>query len=942
MCIAHEYVVHVCCGSHHCLALTTTGSLFAWGANHYGQCGVELNQSKLIKPTVITTLECSPMLYITVGGYHSMALSYTGKIYVWGKNEFGQLGLGHNQPQRGVTTLSFLEDQKISYIDCGEDFSTAVTEDGGLFTWGAGMYGQLGHGDKKNDLLPKQVTELMGHHVVQVTCGRCHMLILDSNSKVYSTGLNGCGQLGLGNRENKLVPTLINTKNLLVREDTMEVDHKDGHDKEEKGAKSYLSKNTHIYQISTSRGDHSFFITNEHESSFKDYRKLDKQILELDNSMFEKFVNLNPNSSVPMDYLDYIEKGLSSIPSWNASYVVKNAKLPAIDWIEAKKGFKCIKSINNARIRELIYANIANNVIKKLPLLENVRKSPEVLRIYLLLPLLHFFEQEVNIRSSPQVLILDFSHRFFEMTMLDDARKPLEAWLGEVTNEFILRRFLKLYKKSIVDILSEQKRIHFNQQQSQGISSQGNEHVYMFDSMDAENELNIDNPAEAAARRLRRSSSRVIVDSHLQQSLTVFLECLQFVYRISQKNKLISYKEFYIPEIINLVDIKYDYIYWVSKSQRTHKLSDVYLCSYPFIFNTKCKSLILETDSAIQQKNAAENALYRCILAGPIAVLTEDPHLVITVSRRNLIRDTIDQFLCSGRSLNFKKPLKVKFEGEDAIDAGSGMKKEFFLLLLKEILDPKYGMFIEYKDANVIWFNPLESEDLIMYELIGIICGLAIYNQAIINLPFPLVLYKKIIMEDFGLDDLASLDSILEKNLREMLNPDLSEEDFNAAYDTLNFTLSLECYGAPITFPLVQGGESKSVTYENRHEYVQAYWKFILNDCINTQFQFFVKGFTRVVDREILGFFHAEELLELVTGQEVEDWKELEEGTFYKLPFHRKHPTIVRFWQVFHSLLDAEKKKFLLFLTGSDRVPIQGMRSLKVSTWRLCIYLHSY
>ena len=70
-------------------------------------------------------------------------------------------------------------------------------------------------------------------------------------------------------------------------------------------------------------------------------------------------------------------------------------------------------------------------------------------------------------------------------------------------------------------------------------------------------------------------------------------------------------------------------------------------------------------------------------------------------------------------------------KGEEAIDAGSGMKKEFFLLLMTEILDPKYGMWMEYDQSNTIWFHHASFEDDVMYQLIGTLSGLAIFNKAI-------------------------------------------------------------------------------------------------------------------------------------------------------------------------------------------------------------------
>jgi E3 ubiquitin-protein ligase HERC4 len=104
--------------------------------------------------------------------------------------------------------------------------------------------------------------------------------------------------------------------------------------------------------------------------------------------------------------------------------------------------------------------------------------------------------------------------------------------------------------------------------------------------------------------------------------------------------------------------------------------------------------------------------------------------------------------------------LKVKFHGEEAEDAG-GVKKEFFMLLLKEILDPKYGMFKEFEQTRTIWFSEDSFEDEVMYLLIGLLCGLAIYNFIIIELPFPLALYKKLLNESVGLVDIKSMSPVL-------------------------------------------------------------------------------------------------------------------------------------------------------------------------------------
>lgn len=106
--------------------------------------------------------------------------------------------------------------------------------------------------------------------------------------------------------------------------------------------------------------------------------------------------------------------------------------------------------------------------------------------------------------------------------------------------------------------------------------------------------------------------------------------------------------------------------------------------------------------------------------------------------------------------------IKVKFHGEEAEDAG-GVKKEFFMLLLREILDPKYGMFKQYEETRVIWFNEDSFEDEKMYFLIGILCGLVIYNFIIIDLPFPLALYKKLLREPVALNDIKDMSPVFAK-----------------------------------------------------------------------------------------------------------------------------------------------------------------------------------
>lgn len=186
--------------------------------------------------------------------------------------------------------------------------------------------------------------------------------------------------------------------------------------------------------------------------------------------------------------------------------------------------------------------------------------------------------------------------------------------------------------------------------------------------------------------------------------------------------------------------------------------------------------------------------------------------LVLNVSRENIVSDTLRE-LGNVDANDLKKPLKVKFHGEEAEDAG-GVTKEFFLLLLREILDPKYGMFKEYEETRAIWFSEDSFEDEEGYLLIGMMCGLAIYNFTIINIPFPLALYKKLLKESVILSDLKGLSPNMANSLQSLL--DYNGDDLEEVF-CLTFEITREVFGEVRSIPLKLNGAEIAVTQENKY-----------------------------------------------------------------------------------------------------------------------------
>jgi len=82
--------------------------------------------------------------------------------------------------------------------------------------------------------------------------------------------------------------------------------------------------------------------------------------------------------------------------------------------------------------------------------------------------------------------------------------------------------------------------------------------------------------------------------------------------------------------------------------------------------------------------------------------------------------------------------------------------------------------------------------------------------------------------------------------------------------------------------------------------------------------------------------------MSLLIGNENYDWEEFEKHAIYKNDYSKDNQTIVFFWQVFHELSLEEKKKFLLFLTGTDRIPIQGMKGVKVNIKKILNKIYQF
>jgi len=107
--------------------------------------------------------------------------------------------------------LEALKDVKVVDVNKGcSAFAMAITEDGKVYAWGRNETSQLGLGDSNDRFVPTLIQELTGHQIVEIATGKSHTLFLTSEGKVLACGSNNEGQCGIGKKSKDIdVPKLI-------------------------------------------------------------------------------------------------------------------------------------------------------------------------------------------------------------------------------------------------------------------------------------------------------------------------------------------------------------------------------------------------------------------------------------------------------------------------------------------------------------------------------------------------------------------------------------------------------------------------------------------------------------------------------------------------------------------------------------------------------------
>ncbi len=175
----------------HTLAIKQDNSLWSWGKNEFGQLGIG-NRSRKKVPVKITSDEWSS---ISANGNKSFAIKTDGTLWSWGQNSFGELGINQTVPFVTSPTQVGSDDTWIK-ISTGIGHSLAIKSDGTLWSWGRNNHGQLGVGSTTNYSYPVQVGT--NTNWVNVSAGNSISSALNDDGELFVWGDSRNSCLGLG------------------------------------------------------------------------------------------------------------------------------------------------------------------------------------------------------------------------------------------------------------------------------------------------------------------------------------------------------------------------------------------------------------------------------------------------------------------------------------------------------------------------------------------------------------------------------------------------------------------------------------------------------------------------------------------------------------------------------------------------------------------------
>jgi len=159
------------------LAIRNDGTVWGWGSNHAGQLGDGTTQQRATPVKVQFPQGVGPIVAVSGGGFHSLALDRDGRVWAWGANGYGQLGVGDKTDRPIPVQLSTMG--QVTAVAAGFGHSLALKDDGSVWAWGMNSYGgQIGDNTIIDRPDPVRVQTLPGRIAIAAAGVSFHTLAI--------------------------------------------------------------------------------------------------------------------------------------------------------------------------------------------------------------------------------------------------------------------------------------------------------------------------------------------------------------------------------------------------------------------------------------------------------------------------------------------------------------------------------------------------------------------------------------------------------------------------------------------------------------------------------------------------------------------------------------------------------------------------------------------
>lgn len=918
-------IVQVSCGLDHTAALRSNGTVLTWGSNEYGQLGQRLPFSGADTPT--TSSICRPGMMVLGAGRHATSVACGDGFTLVLTSRMSVLACGveviagHSEKLVALhlpAPISALENLPLVSVAAGRRHAVAVTAHGSAFAWGENSHGCLGREYPKATSvpLPVSVNSSMSPplgsvlppplsnwaywdsdhasiasdiFVRDVACGSEHTVLVTKSGQLLVCGSNSNGQLGM---DPKSIKTVIHAEpvhhpNVTIGRFFVHAEAGEGHTLllddagdvwqlggvnasgptrtlEGKNIQWIAAGGNQNIAIAVNPG-HSLpqsDFSNEFSEGADLAQSVEDLVDELKedmNTRADESHEEHPFSVAAIELLHRTEELLKSPAVLNS----------LLDPTELDELFQMLLSVDSKSFQQGVASAIERGIQKGLDTLESVDARlmyPEQVRFLLLYIQCPLFVEDNGVNFDLRGdLILSLCE-----TILGLSYEGYKALLSWATSIYPRERFVGFLVQPLIAQLKK------------GLS------------------------VEAGAGR---------------RPVPAIVAVLRWLYNASERAGIAVPEDFYCHAIADTNSR------WVVEDLLRYKEADkhqraahFFLCDNSFLFSPSTKRSLLQIENEM-------NMLRVAVASGVTYNVEEstfelDPFYVLDVDREHILSQTLRK-VAKAEPKDLRKKLKVVFKGEDGIDAG-GVTREFFQLLSAQLFDVSSGMWsTRFDDEQIIWFNSDCTWNDEGYYLVGILVGLAVYNDVLLDVRFPQAVYRKLLGLSLGLEDLP--DEEVKSGFQQLL--DYKCDDVEDIF-CLTFDVTWIDLGEERKKELKEGGSNIPVTSDNKEEYVLLYVKWLLVDSIYPQYEAFERGFMRVMEDSTLELLRPEELELLVVGSPELDFQALEKNTKYEGGYDSESNVVRNFWRFVQNAAPATQEKLLKFATGSSKAPIGGLGEL--------------